>query len=307
MGHDINGLLVIDKHASITSARAVAIVKKLCGVRKVGHTGTLDPFATGVLICCMNKATKLATFLLRGNKKYFAVLHLGVETDTQDSTGTIISTSDRVEFSEEAIKDVFDKFIGTVEQFPPVYSALKHKGVPLHKLARSGKAVSKPPRRVHISSIEIKEIVLPLVQFEITCSAGTYVRTLCSDIGKHLGCGGHLKALRRTESSGFAIEDALTLPKLEMLTQSESMPQLLADRIVGMADALPDVPEIFVNGVLEKKILNGNPLTIKDLTPVETKNRKSILKAVDSNRDLLAILSYDKLFEKYAYCCVFQR
>ncbi|MBW1845643.1 MAG: tRNA pseudouridine(55) synthase TruB [Deltaproteobacteria bacterium] len=211
MGHDINGLLVIDKHASITSARAVAIVKKLCGVRKVGHTGTLDPFATGVLICCMNKATKLATFLLRGNKKYFAVLHLGVETDTQDSTGTIISTSDRVEFSEEAIKDVFDKFIGTVEQFPPVYSALKHKGVPLHKLARSGKAVSKPPRRVHISSIEIKEIVLPLVQFEITCSAGTYVRTLCSDIGKHLGCGGHLKALRRTESSGFAIEDALTL------------------------------------------------------------------------------------------------
>jgi tRNA pseudouridine55 synthase len=307
MKHDINGLLVIDKHASITSARAVAIVKKLCCVRKVGHTGTLDPFATGVLICCMNKATKLATFLLQGNKKYFAVLHLGVETDTQDSTGTIISTSDRVEFSEEAIRDVFDKFIGTVEQLPPVYSALKHKGVPLHKLARSGKAVSKPPRRVHISSVEIKEIALPLVHFEITCSAGTYVRTLCSDIGKHLGCGGHLKALRRIESSGFAIEDALTLSELETLTQSKSMPQLLADRIVGMADALPDVPEIFVNGVLEEKILNGNPLSIKDLTPVKTENRKSILKAVDSNRDLLAILSYDKLFEKYAYCCVFQR
>jgi tRNA pseudouridine55 synthase len=307
MTRDINGLLVIDKHANITSARAVAAVKKLCGVRKVGHTGTLDPFATGVLVCCMNKATKLATFLLRGRKKYFAILHLGVETDTQDSTGTATSISDKVGFSEEEIKSAFDKFIGFVEQKPPVYSALKHKGIPLHKLARSGKAVSKPPRRQFISSIEIKKISLPHVHFEVDCSAGTYVRTLCADIGKHLGCGGHLKELRRIESSGFTIEDALTLSELETLTRSENMPQALMDRIVGMADALPDMPEIFITDVLEKKILNGNPLTIRDLAPVETNNRKSLFKAIGSKRDLLAVLSYDKLYEKYTYCCVFQR
>jgi len=307
MRPDINGLIIIDKHAGITSAKVVAIVKRLCGARKVGHAGTLDPFATGVLICCMNQATKLATFLLRGNKKYFAVLHLGIETDTQDSTGNIISTSDKIEFSKETIKEAFDTFKGSVEQFPPVYSALKHKGVPLHKLARKGKAVSKPSRMVNILCIEIKQIKLPLIHFEITCTAGTYVRTLCADIGKHLGCGGHLKELRRLESSGYGIEDSLTLAELESLKKSGNIEEYLADRIVGMADALPDIPEVIVDGFLEKKILNGNPITNKDLVPVETTNRKSLMKAVDSNRNLLSVLRYDKLFEKYTYCCVFQQ
>jgi tRNA pseudouridine55 synthase len=181
---------------------------------------------------------------------------------------------------------------------------LKHKGVPLHKLARSGKAVLKPARRIHISGIEIKKIALPFVHFEISCSAGTYVRTLCADIGKHLGCGGHLKSLRRTESSGFSIEDALTLSELETLAQSENLPGNLADRIVGMADALPDMPEIAVNEALEKKVFNGIPLTNKELALVDEKNREDLLKVVDSSRNLIAVLSYDKLLERYNYCCV---
>lgn len=307
MGTDINGILVIDKHAPITSATAVAIVKKYCGVRKVGHTGTLDPFATGVLVCCLNKATKLATFLLRGSKKYLAVLYLGIETDTQDSTGTIISRFDNVTFSKKAITEAFNVFVGSVEQTPPIYSALKHKGVPLHKLARSGRAVTKPPRRIHISTIEIKEIALPLICFEISCSAGTYVRTLCADIGKHLGCGGHLKELRRIESSGFGIEDSLTLSALDVLAQSKNREKLLADRIVRMADALPDVPEVFANKDLEKKIFNGNSLTIKDIALVEGIQNTNLFKAVDSDRNLLAVLSYDNVSEKINYHCVFHR
>lgn len=306
MRHDINGLLIVNKHADITSAKTVAIVKRLCGVRKVGHAGTLDPFATGVLICCMNKATKLAAFLLRGRKTYEGVLRLGVETDTQDSTGDVISTGDTEEISEEEINSAFKEFVGVTEQVPPIYSALKHKGVPLHKLARSGRAVVKPPRRIHISRIEINKIELPLIHFEILCSAGTYVRTLCSDIGKRLGCGGHLQALKRIESSGFTIQDAITLSELETLTASGDMPGIVADRIIGMTDALPDMPEIYVDKVIEKKILHGNPLNIKELELDQTLGGKGLVKAVDANRNLLAVLSYEKPSEVYNYCCVFQ-
>lgn len=306
MRQDINGLLIVDKHANITSAKAVAIVKKMCGVRKVGHAGTLDPFATGVLICCINKATKLATFLLRGSKTYEGVLNVGVETDTQDSTGEVISTCDTAGISEEEIKRVFEEFVGVTEQVPPVYSALKHKGVPLHKLARSGRAVVKPPRQIHVSRIEITKIELPLIYFEISCSAGTYVRALCSDIGKRLGCGGHLKALKRIESSGFTIQDAITLSELEVLAASGDMPGIITDRIIGMTDALPDMPEICVNKVIENKILNGNPLNIKELELDQIYDRKGLFKAVDANRNLLAVLSYEKSSKIYNYCCVLQ-
>ena len=191
--NEFSGIIVVDKPANITSARVVAVIKKRLGARKVGHTGTLDPFATGVLICCINKATKLARFFLQGWKKYTAVLHLGIETDTQDSTGSIISTSDRIDCSEKKIQSVIQQYEGTIEQFPPLYSALKYKGVALYKLARSGKPVQKPARRVFISYIKILEIRLPFIRFETFCSAGTYIRTLCADIGTSLGCGGHLK------------------------------------------------------------------------------------------------------------------
>lgn len=304
MQHDINGLLVIDKPEGITSAKAVAKVKRLCGVKKVGHAGTLDPFATGVLICCINKATKLATFLLRGTKKYSAVLHLGISTDTQDATGTILSTSERLRFSEEAMKEAFERFKGYIQQTPPVYSALKHKGVPLHKLARSGKAVTKPPRQVHIADIHMTKMKMPFVYFEVSCSAGTYVRTLCADIGRHLGCGGHLKTLRRTQSSGFTIKDALTLSDLEGLAEKGDMPAGLADRVIGMADALPDLPEICVNEGLKEKIFHGTPLTARDLSRDKAIMNKGFVKIVDANRTLLAILNDDMKSDKLKYSCV---
>jgi tRNA pseudouridine55 synthase len=234
---ELNGILVVNKPVDISSARVVSIVKKALNAKKVGHAGTLDPFAEGVLICCVNQATRLADFLLHGSKKYIAELKLGEETDTQDSTGTVISTVEPENYSSETLKRVFNAFEGTIEQLPPVYSALKHKGVPLYKLARSGKPFQKPPRQVEIYSIAILDIALPLIRFEVSCSAGTYIRTLGADIGKMLGCGGHLNALKRTASSGFTLEQAVSLSALEKLTPAAPLPA----KFINMVDALPEM------------------------------------------------------------------
>ena len=301
MQHKLSGILIVDKPADITSAKVVARVKRQLGAGKVGHAGALDPFATGVLVCCINRATKLARFFLHGNKKYEAVLHLGVETDTQDSTGVVTSSCDKVEFSDKKIRSIFKQFEGTIEQFPPIYSALKYKGVPLYKLARNGKPVQKPARRVAIFFITILEINLPLICFEVSCSAGTYIRTLCADIGASLGCGGHLKELRRIESSGFTIAEALTLSELKELALSE----ILSDRMISMSNALKDMPEHVADKVLAAKIMHGNVITKKDFEPGQTDMPKGFIKIVDVNSDLVAVLEYTKESNKYKYCCVF--
>ena len=301
MQPELNGILLVDKPAGITSAKVVARIKKIFGARKVGHTGTLDPFATGLLVCCINRATKLARFLLHGNKKYEAVLHLGIETDTQDSTGIVTSTCDNVLFSEIKIRSVFSQFEGSIEQVPPVYSALKWKGTPLYKLARSGKPVQKPARRITIFNIEILGINLPLIHFSISCSAGTYIRTLCSDIGKFLGCGGHLKELRRIQSGGFSITEAVKLSEIENFALSEK----ISDRIISMSNALQDMPEHIADKGLAEKIMHGNIITKKDLRPVHTEASESFIKIVDINNDLIAVLKDTKESDRYGYCCVF--
>ena len=301
MQPELNGILLVDKPAGITSAKVVARIKKIFGARKVGHTGTLDPFATGILVCCINRATKLARFLLHGNKKYEAVLHLGIETDTQDSTGIVTSTCDNVLFSEIKIRSVFNQFEGSIEQIPPVYSALKWKGTPLYKLARSGKPVQKPARRITIFNIEILGINLPLIHFSISCSAGTYIRTLCSDIGKFLGCGGHLKELRRIQSGGFSITEAVKLSEIENFALSEK----ISDRITSMSNALQDMPEHIADKGLAEKIMHGNIITKKDLRPAHTETSESFIKIVDINNDLIAVLKHTKESDRYGYCCVF--
>ncbi|MBW1849848.1 MAG: tRNA pseudouridine(55) synthase TruB [Deltaproteobacteria bacterium] len=301
MQQEICGVIVIDKPANITSARVVAIVKKLFRARKVGHTGTLDPFATGVMVCCINRATRLASFFLHGNKRYRAVLHLGVTTDTQDLTGNVVSTCDEVDFSETEIRSVVKKFSGVIEQLPPVYSALKHKGVPLYKLARDGKPVQKPPRRVSISYIEILEINLPLVYFEVLCSAGTYIRTLCADIGASLGCGGHLKELRRIENSGYAIEEAVTLTELEELARSGEMP----NRVIPMAGVLRDMPEHVADQDLKEQILNGSIITKADIVPEQDDMAEGFIKIVDTDNALIAVLNILRNSDRVKYCCVF--
>ena len=296
-----NGIIVVDKPADISSAKTVAIIKRVLRAPKIGHAGTLDPFATGVLVCCLNKATKLARFFLNGQKKYNAVLHLGEETNTQDSTGTVIARCNRIESSEQKIRSVFKKFEGTIEQMPPAFSALKHKGVPLYKHARRGKPIQKPPRRVNITSLKILSINLPLVDFEVTCSAGTYIRTLCSDIGKTLGSGGHLKALRRIESSGFSLDEALTLAELEELATTPHMSQ----RITSMAESLRGMPVAVADENLTKKIRQGHPLRKEHLTQLAVSSPKGFIKIINTDNELLAVIKQTNESDSLLYCCVF--
>jgi len=304
---DLHGILVIDKPANISSARVVAVVKKALNAGKAGHAGTLDPFAEGVLICCVNQATRLAGFLLHGTKKYVAELKLGQETDTQDLTGTVVSNAKAVDYSPQAIQAVFKSFKGTIAQLPPVYSALKHKGVPLYKLARRGQPVQKPPRQVQIYDICVHDIDLPYVRFEVSCSAGTYIRTLGADIGRTLGCGGHLSALKRIESSGFTLDQAISLSTLEELTNSRKV----SSKMISMRDALPDVPEFCADERLVEKIRHGQKLTIKDLTGSNGTGRArqagDYLKIINREQGLIAILEQNPTGDRMTYYCVFPK
>lgn len=296
-----SGIFIIDKPTGLTSARVVSILKKLSGAKKAGHTGTLDPFATGVLICCINEATKISRFFLGGNKKYKARLCLGVETDTQDFTGKVISTCREFDFLDKAIQPAFKKFEGAIEQLPPVYSALKHKGIPLYVLARKGRPVQKPARKVHIFDIKIVETDLPEIVFDVSCSGGTYIRTLCADIGKTLGCGGHLKELRRIESCGFGIREASTIEDLEKLASDGN----LSDRMISMSDALPDMPSHTADDVLIEKISLGKTITERDIYPEKLNGPDNFIKVVNKDNELLAVLN--KAGDKYGYCCVINR
>jgi tRNA pseudouridine55 synthase len=297
----LNGILVIDKPPGLSSARVVSIVKRLLQVKKAGHAGTLDPFATGVLIVCINQATRLARFWLNSAKTYQAELCLGIETDTQDPTGTVISTSAAVDVPEDTLQAVMKSFVGTMNQVPPVYSALKHLGVPLYKLARKGEPFQKPDRQIQIYRLEIQEIALPLIRFEVSCSAGTYVRTICADIGKILGCGGHLKNLRRTASSGYAIADAISLSELEELVRSGNVDRYLT----GMAEALPDMVSLQADKALTDKIKYGMMITVADVPPSCLLPGENLVKIIDGNKRLLSILSYDPVQQRYTYCCSF--
>lgn len=302
MGGDASsGILLIDKPADMSSAAVVARVKKVLRAKKAGHAGTLDPFATGVLVCCINNATRLARFFLSGDKKYRAVLQLGVETETQDATGKVVSRSRETDFDEKTIAEVFKRFEGTIKQRPPAYSALKHKGVPLYRYARKGKKIQKPARQVKILNLSICKIELPLIHFEVACSAGTYIRTLCSDIGNDLGCGGILKELRRVESHGFRIEDAISLEELEFLDSSGT----IKDRVISMADSLKDMPAVTVDDGTANKLRHGVILTKQELSIESGAGAKGFVRVVDTNQDLIAVISEDLEKNRLKYCCVF--
>ena len=297
----LSGVIVLDKPPGISSSKALASVKQLLKARKAGHAGTLDPLATGVLVCCINRATKLARFLLHGRKKYLAVLQLGCETDTQDATGNIIATHDVGPIAVKQIRDVFKQFEGGYRQTPPAFSALKHKGKPLYKYARRGQVVQKPPRDIDIEYLRIVSIDLPCIEFEVACTAGTYVRTLCADIGNKLGCGGHLKTLRRLESSGFRIDEAISIPDCRKLAEAGT----LSDRIVPMADALRTMPGYVVNKALTERIKHGRMLKISDLPDLVAANPPELFKLLDIDNKLIAVAGAHKKDNKIKYHCVF--
>lgn len=216
---EINGILILDKPINITSNRALQIVKRLFKAKKAGYAGTLDPFASGMLPICFGKATKLIDKLHEEPKCYRATLQLGTATTTGDTEGEIIETKPLPNFNEQYLKEILKKFTGDILQIPPMYSALKHQGQPLYKLARQGKSIERPPRPAKIFELKIIEYTPDKIIFEVLCGKGTYIRTLGEDIAKALGSCGHLIALRRLFCAGFKESDMLSLTTLENTTK----------------------------------------------------------------------------------------
>lgn len=307
MCSELNGILIVDKPAGQTSAKTVAQVKKILGVAKCGHTGTLDPFATGVLICCVNQATRLARFFLHSEKEYQAVLRLGVDTDTQDGTGQPLTTTAVPDFSANELIDTFKKFEGMQLQRPPIYAALKHQGTPLYKLARQGNPVQKAARPVTIRQLRILRIDLPEIEFQVVCSAGTYIRTLCADIGQKLGCGGHLTQLRRVASSGFTISDAVTLAELKEKKKTGRHHR----SIISMTDALGQMPSFIADDRMIEHIYHGRQLN-RTMVPVDTMGLEAdeissdnYIVVVNTHQQLKAVIQPAPDGLAYNYCCVF--
>ena len=214
-GTEIDGVLLVDKAAGMTSHDVVAITRRALNTKKVGHCGTLDPLATGLLIITIGRGTKIQDLLMSEDKEYVGTLRLGEITDSQDSDGQITETRPVPDLTREQLDAAFAKYHGDFYQTPPMVSAIKKDGVPLYKLARQGKTVEREPRFVHVYAHEIQAVRIPEVDFRVVCSKGFYVRTYANDIGEELGCGAHLKSLRRTKSGRFSVDGAVTIEELK--------------------------------------------------------------------------------------------
>jgi len=211
----IDGVLLVDKEPGMTSHDVVAITRRALDTKKVGHCGTLDPLATGLLLITIGRGTKIQDLLMSEDKEYVGTLELGSTTDSQDADGEVTSTLPVQEFSRAQLDEAFAKFHGDFYQTPPMVSAIKKDGVPLYKLARQGKEVEREPRFVHVYAHEILAVRMPEIDFRVVCSKGFYVRTYAHEIGQALGCGAHLKSLRRTKSGRFDVEGAVTIQELK--------------------------------------------------------------------------------------------
>lgn len=251
----INGVIVIRKEQGFTSHDVVAKMRGICGQKKIGHTGTLDPAATGVLPVCLGSGTKLCDMLADRDKEYVAELLLGVTTDTQDITGTVLAEQ-AVKVTEDEVRKVCESFVGDYNQIPPMYSALKVGGKKLYELAREGKSVERQARPVRILELEILQIELPVIKMRVVCSKGTYIRTLCDDIGRALGCGGAMKSLERTRVGTFTLENAVTLGKLQELKDAGKLTSVVlpVDRI------FDECPKLHVTEEFVRLLDNGNAI-----------------------------------------------
>ena len=250
----MNGIINVYKEKGYTSHDVVAVLRKIAGQKKIGHTGTLDPDATGVLPVCLGRATKLCDLLTDRDKTYEAVLLLGKTTDTQDISGAILKEQPTDHLKEAEVTKVIESFKGTYDQIPPMYSALKVNGKKLYELAREGKTVERKSRKVTIYQIHIKEIQLPRVRMEVTCSKGTYIRTLCHDIGNLLGTGGCMEELTRTKVGRFELKDSLKLEELSDLAQNGR----LEDALIPLDQMFSELQSVVPAEKYISKAYNGN-------------------------------------------------
>ncbi|GIM47845.1 tRNA pseudouridine synthase B [Collibacillus ludicampi] len=285
----MNGILVVNKPSGFTSHQVVAAVRRLTGIKKVGHTGTLDPEVRGVLPLCIGSATRVAEYMLDQSKAYHAEMTFGFATNTQDSSGTVTERVDRVVLNEEDIRRVFARFTGTIVQTPPAFSAVKIQGKRAYDLARQGVDVEIPQRQVTIHSLQIEKMDLeredPKIVFTVECSKGTYVRTLCHDIGRALGVPAHMSQLIRTRSGPYRLEDSYTLEEIDVACAEGRFAELL----LSASTAVSYMPLYRIKKSQEHRVANGMPLRVPYLKGFEGLQIGERIRVEDDSARLLAV------------------
>ena len=291
----INGILNIAKEAGYTSFDVVAVVRGVYRQRKSGHTGTLDPMATGVLPVALGKATKVCGMITDWDKEYIAELLLGKTTDTLDITGEVTGGDPDVvnSLTEKEITDDVNRYTGEIDQIPPMYSALKKDGRRLYDIARSGQVVERESRKVTIHRIEVLDIKLPVVKIKVLCSKGTYIRTLCDDIGRDLGCGGCMQSLIRSAVGPFNLDNAVTLDEIRHL-RDEGHEEKLYDYLMSIDTVFKNLPALTVTQEAEKKLLNGNKLSYDDFTETLSDSSAKEYRIYHSDNSFAAIYEADR-------------
>ena len=256
--------MVLDKANGLSSNAALQEVKRLYEANKAGHAGSLDPLATGVLPVCLGEATKVSQFLLDSDKRYRTRIKLGIRTDTGDSEGAIIERNEGISVSRKAIERALTKFKGEVEQVPPMHSAIKMNGVPLYKLARKGIAVEREPRLVTLYQICLVEFVNSELELEISCSKGTYIRTIADDLGQELGCGAHVIELRRTQAGVFTEKDSISSEELALEKENRGLDKI-DQFLIPMDRAIQDLPEVNLPSITASHVKNGQAVLVRHL------------------------------------------
>ena len=291
----MDGVIVIRKEKGYTSHDVVAKLRGILHMKKIGHTGTLDPDAEGVLPVALGKATRLVDMITDKEKTYEAVMRLGVVTDTQDMSGTVLSEVPEFQVTEEELRAVTESFAGDYMQVPPMYSALKVNGKKLYELAREGKTVERAARQVQIFSIEILSIALPRVTMKVHCSKGTYIRTLCHDIGQKLGCGACMEKLTRTKVSRFEIKDSLTLAQIEVLKKEDRLSEIL----IPIDQMFANYPSIIVSGEAARLAYNGNGIKDRDVRKDENILDEAYVRVYDDVEDFIGVYQYHEKEREY--------
>lgn len=299
----INGIINIYKIKGFTSHDVVAKLRGIVKQKKIGHTGTLDPDATGVLPVCLGSATKLCDMLTDKEKEYIAKVQLGVTTDTQDMTGTVLSEKE-VNVTESLVREMIQSFVGLYEQIPPMYSALKVNGKKLYELARQGKEVERKARPVTIHYIEILDMALPQITIKVGCSKGTYIRTLCHDLGEKLGCGAAMASLERTKSGQFSLDTAITLEELEekLKNSGEDREKVLQTLVIPVDKMFSEYQELRLLPQWEKLIQNGNSFEEKNLKKEFLENDrvdKSQYRVYLNENTFMGVYEYRKKEKKF--------
>ncbi|MGH7412027.1 MAG: tRNA pseudouridine(55) synthase TruB [Candidatus Methylomirabilis sp.] len=282
----LSGVLNINKPAGMTSHDVVDVVRRLLKIRRVGHTGTLDPRATGVLPLCVGRATRIAQFLTQADKEYLITMRLGITTDTLDADGKVLSRTDDIAIDPVKLKETLQGFVGEIQQIPPLFSAKKHQGERLYRLARRGETVEREPITVKIYALTFLSLETPFVRFQVVSSKGTYARSLCDDIGRALGCGAHLYALTRIRSGRFLVEEALTLEQLGQIVAQGG----IRDVLIPLGEALAHLPAVRVHPESSRAFVQGGGMVAASLLSFPSEIQKGdLVRVLGYRRQLLAL------------------